>query len=264
MTLRLAHLSDIHFGCEHVQALAAARDWIENRRPDLAVITGDLTRAGAATEFAAARDWIADLPVDSLVAPGNHDVPYYSLFWRLAAPWRRWRRHFPWSPRTPVRRPGLAIAQVNTARGAQARANWSKGAISRRQVARAVDALAAAEPGDLRIVACHHPLIEMVGAAVSGRVHGGRRAAAAFTAARVDLVMTGHVHVPFALPWPGGDGRTWAVGAGTLSVRERGAPAGFNCLEIEPDRVCVTALGWTGSRLEPWRTWAIDRRPAPS
>lgn len=261
MTLRLAHLSDIHFGCEHVQALAAARDWIEARAPDLVVITGDVTRAGAPAEFAAARDWIAALPVEPLVVPGNHDVPYYSLLWRVAAPWRRWRAHFPWTPHEPVRRPGLTIASVNTARGAQVRANWSKGAIARRQVARAVGVLAAAAPGDLRVVACHHPLIEMIGGPMSGKVHGGHRAAEAFSAVRVDLVLTGHVHAPFALAYPGGDGRTWAVGAGTLSVRERGAPIGFNCVEIDQDRVCVTALGWTGSRLEPWRTWAIDRRP---
>jgi hypothetical protein len=50
------------------------------------------------------------------------------------------------------------------------------------------------------------------------------------------------------------------VGASTLSVRERGVPIGFNCIEADEACVTVTALAWTGSRFEPWRTWRIDRR----
>ena len=264
MTLRLAHLSDIHFGGENRAAVSGVATWFAQHRPDLAVITGDVTREGAEPEFKAARTWINSLAAESVVVPGNHDTPYFSLTRRLFAPWKRYERHFGQVQRTSFQRAGLAIATVNTARGVQLRANWSKGAISPGQVAAAARALAEAPPGVLKIVACHHPLIEMIGGPMSGLVHGGHDAAVALSDAGVDLVLTGHVHAPFALPYPGGDGRTWAVGASTLSTRERGAPIGFNCIEIEDDIVRVTALAWTGSHFEPWRTWSIDRRPVPA
>lgn len=261
---RLAHLSDIHFGGEHVEAVAGAKAWIAEHRPDLTIVTGDITREGSPAEFAAARNWVRGLASEVLVVPGNHDTPYYSLPHRIFAPWKRYERHFGVLPREALQRPGLAVAPVNTARGAQLRANWSKGAITRRQAARAVEMLRQAPPGALRIVACHHPLIEMIGGPMSGKVHGGRQAATAFSRGGVDLVLTGHVHAPFALPYPGGDGRTWAVGASTLSVRERGVPMGFNSVEVADECVTVTALAWTGSHFEPWRTWRIDRRmPEP-
>lgn len=260
MTLRLAHLSDIHFGGENKDAVAAAASWIGAHRPDLAVITGDITREGAPSEFTAARAWVNSLAVPALVVPGNHDTPYFSLVKRLVAPWRRYERHFGAPPREAHRRPGLAIASVNTARGVQLRANWSKGAISPRQISGAIRALAVAPAGTLKVVACHHPLIEMIGGPMSGLVHGGHDAAVAFSEARVDLVLTGHVHAPFALPYPGGDGKTWAVGASTLSIRERGVPIGFNCIQIDDHCVTVTAQAWTGSHFETWRTWTIDRR----
>jgi predicted phosphodiesterase len=76
----------------------------------------------------------------------------------------------------------------------------------------------------------------------------------------VDLVLSGHIHAPFAWPYPFGDGRTYAVGAGTLSVRERGVPASFNEVEIEGAAIRIAALGWTGSHFEPYRTWSLDRR----
>jgi hypothetical protein len=73
-------------------------------------------------------------------------------------------------------------------------------------------------------------------------------------------VLSGHIHAPFAWPYPHGDGRTYAVGAGTLSRRERGAPAGFNVVEIESAVIRIVALAWTGSHYEPYRTWSLDRR----
>lgn len=260
MTLRLAHLSDIHFGGENRDAVAAVADWIVAHRPDLTIITGDVTREGAQSEFAAAQAWISGLQSPSVVVPGNHDTPYFSLAKRLFAPWKRYERHFGDLSTQPHLQPGLAVARVNTARGVQLRSNWSKGAIAQPQVAAALTALATAPAGALKIVACHHPLIEMIGGPMSGEVHGGHDAAVAFSEGAVDLVLTGHVHAPFALPYPGGDGKTWAVGASTLSVRERGAPIGFNDIQVDEACVTVAAQAWTGSHFEPWRTWIIDRR----
>ena len=95
---------------------------------------------------------------------------------------------------------------------------------------------------------------------MTGAVRGGRHGARAIAEAGADLVLTGHVHVPFALPLPFGDGRTYAVGASTLSVRERGVPPGFNCITADPECIHVVAMGWAGSHYEPWRTWGLDRR----
>jgi predicted phosphodiesterase len=113
----------------------------------------------------------------------------------------------------------------------------------------------------VNIIACHHPLIEMVGGPMTGRVRGGKRAARRFCEAKVDLVMTGHIHVPFVWPLSLGDGRTYAVGAGTLSLRERGAPPSFSLIAIGPDEIEVTALAWTGGRFDQWRNWSLERRP---
>ena len=56
------------------------------------------------------------------------------------------------------------------------------------------------------------------------------------------------------------DGCTYGVGAGTLSVRERGVPPGFNVIDIEEAAIRIAALQWKGSHYEPYRTWSVDRR----
>jgi hypothetical protein len=95
---------------------------------------------------------------------------------------------------------------------------------------------------------------------MTARVWNGEDAARDFALARVDLVLSGHIHAPFVWSYPWGDGKTHAVGAGTLSVRERGVPPGFNVVEIEGAAIRIAALQWTGSHYEPFRTWSLDRR----
>jgi 3',5'-cyclic AMP phosphodiesterase CpdA len=255
---RIIHFSDIHFGCEDAAAVEAGLRFAEAERPDLVVVTGDLTMNGLPREFIAARAWLRRLPRPWLATPGNHDTPYWNLPLRALTPFDRYRR-FIGPVRDQAASPGLAAQTLNTARGAQPRLDWSKGAVSLDACQQVVDGFGAA-PGALRVVVCHHPLVEATGAPVTGGVHRGEAAAAILSAGAVDAILTGHVHNPFATPLAYADARTYAIGAGTLSLRLRGAPASFNRLSANEDTLMVEAMGWTGSRFEPYRTWALPRR----
>ena len=258
--IRLAHLSDIHFGGENVGAVEGALDHIKRTAPDLTIVSGDLTRYGERVEFEAARRWLDALPAPVLVTPGNHDAPYIAWVERFFAPFLRYENVIGPARVQSHLGPGLAVRGVNTARGVQPRLNWSKGQISRRQ-ARETAAWFSDVPQDAaRVVVCHHPLTEMIGGPMTARVWGGPRAAKAFSEAGVDLVLSGHIHAPFTWPYPFEDGRTYAVGAGTLSIRERGVPPSFNMVEIERAAIRIAALAWTGSHYEPYRAWSVDRR----
>jgi 3',5'-cyclic AMP phosphodiesterase CpdA len=260
LTIRIAHLSDIHFGDENAAALACATERLHDDGYDLLVVSGDLTRFAEERELRSAAAWLQGVTLPKLVTPGNHDAPYLDWGQRVFTPFRRFDRIVGQVDGQIYRGVGLSVFGVNTARGAQPRLNWSKGQISLSQAAAACSFISAAPRSDLRIVTCHHPLVEMIGGPMTGRVWGGPAAAEAITAAGADLILSGHIHAPFALPLPYGDKRTYAVGAGTLSVRERGVPAGFNCIEADSAGVRVTALGWTGARFETQRTWSLDRR----
>ena len=255
------HFSDVHFGAENKPAVAAALAYAQNAKPDLVLVSGDVTQMGRTREFEAAAQWLAAMPEPVFVIPGNHDTPYWDLLARFAWPWRRYEQI--------IKHPAidhlfqtdtLAVRGVNTARAAQMRWNWSKGVIDLDQTRRAARSLSEAPPKALRIIACHHPLIEMDGMPMTGEVRCGEAAAEIFAAAGVDLVVTGHVHVPFALEIPIGDRRSHAVGAGTLSLRERGVPAGFNQIDWDDAEIRITAMSWTGEAFAPSQTWRYKRR----
>lgn len=219
-----------------------------------------MTSYGKRAEFAAADDYIASLPNPRIITPGNHDTPWAGLAARLFYPFARYQRAFGDPAYAAFDSASIAARAFNTARGVQFRKNWSKGCAAPKDVDRVIDSFASHAPAGLRVVLCHHPLTEITGGPMTGEVWGGEAAVAKFAEAKVDLVLTGHVHVPFVHAFGDGDGQTYAVGCGTLSTRERGAPAGFNIIEFDAREVRVVAQGWTGSRFEPVRTWAVTRR----
>jgi 3',5'-cyclic AMP phosphodiesterase CpdA len=246
--------------------VAESSAWLAREQPDLVVVTGDFTAFGEPGEFERASRWLASIDGARLAVPGNHDTPYVGILQRLTRPFARYEQALGPADGTAWTSPDLAVAGVNTARGVQLRLNWSKGAIDASQTQRALDQLGARPAGALSVIACHHPLVEMIGGPMTARVRGGERAARRFCEAGVDLILTGHIHAPFAMALPHGDAFTYAVGASTLSIRERGVPAGFNLIEADEAQVKVTAMAWTDGGLDTWRTWSFPRRrasPAP-
>jgi 3',5'-cyclic AMP phosphodiesterase CpdA len=258
--VRILHVTDIHFGCENAAAVEAVRAHALDGGYDLIVQSGDMTMVGCEPEFIRASEWLKSLPEPQIGTPGNHDTPEFDIFTRVIAPWELYRRYIGSPEGMSFRAPGLAVEAFNTSRGVQLRLNWSKGACSEADVDRVVANFADAEPRALKVAVCHHPLLEVVGGPMTARVRGGEAAAERLCHAEVDLVLTGHIHMPFAHPLPFGDGKTYAVGGSTLSQRERGVPAGYNCIEADDRQIRVTAMGWVNGRYEAQKSWGFDRR----
>ncbi len=261
---RIIQLSDIHFGGEDKAATQAALRYALDDKPDIVIVSGDLTLNGLPREFEAAHDYLQQLPRPWLATPGNHDTPYLNIPLRAFVPFARYGKWIGPAFGEEASAGDLLVRTINTARGAQPRLDWSKGAINLDLCRETVAQMASVKGGPLRLVVCHHPLVEAVGTPVTGGVHRGDEAAMILAEGGIDAILTGHVHVPFATPLPCADRRTYAVGAGTLSTRLRGTPASFNRLCTTDDTLTVEAMGWTGSRFEPYRTWALPRRLSPN
>ncbi len=248
---------------ENAAAVEAASARLRQEICDAIFVTGDLTAFAEPSEFESARQWLSTLPSAPWVVPGNHDTPYYGLWERLTRPFGRYEAAIGPADGLSWTAPALGAAGLNTARGVQMRLNWSKGHMSAAQSRWALRRLGPRPPGALGVIACHHPLAEMVGGPMTARVRGGELAARRFCEGGVDIILSGHIHAPFAMALKHADARTYAIGAGTLSLRERGAPAGFNLIEATAEEIRVTALGWTGSDFQVWRGWTLPRRAPP-
>lgn len=228
--ITLFHVSDLHFGYEDRAALDWFRRDVDEERPDAVICTGDLTMRGSAREFAAAQAWLAELPVPVTLEPGNHDVPYYHhMLRRLTRPYARYRA-LEAAIECDIALDDVAVIPLKTIARAQWRLNWSKGRVRIRELDEALHGLAHHGGKRLRLVACHHPLVE-ADTHGTASTRGGKRALAALARAGADAVLSGHVHDPFDRMVEIEGQTIRIIGAGTLSQRLRATPPGYNRLQ---------------------------------
>src|SRR5690349_19744925 len=90
----LIHLSDLHFGQTEPGMAPVLADTASKLRPDIVVISGDLTMRARQQEFAEAKEFLDLLPGPKIVVPGNHDIPpWYQAWPRWHAPLEGFRTH---------------------------------------------------------------------------------------------------------------------------------------------------------------------------
>ena len=236
MSIRLFHVSDLHFGREDRRAVGWFADRVRAERPDAVICTGDLTMRARSAEFAAAAAWLKALEVPVTIEPGNHDLPYYNPLARLLHPYKRYRA-VERAIEQPLALHGAVLVPLKTTARLQLR-SLAWGRVSRSGLPVALDQLRAKPAGSVALVAVHHPLVrtDFEG---HGDTDGGAKALAALAAAGADAVLSGHVHDAFDVTRDVAGRSIRLVGAGTLSQRVRSTPPSFNELRIADGRLEV-------------------------
>ncbi len=249
--MKIAQISDLHFGCTAPDVVAALRAALDEHVPDLVIASGDLTQDSTVAEFAEARTFLDALTQPVLPVPGNHDLPGLDLM-RFINPFGRYRSAIS-RDLEPDRRLGLVdIKGLNSARMILPHPNWANGAVSARQC-RDVETFFSASTAPWRLVVLHHPLVTSPDLPLDTAVFGRARVLKTLGAAQVDIVLAGHQHHAFVEPVLT-DGRTTLfVNASTAtSTRLRKQPNGFNLLEFTSTDVRVTMLRYGANGFEPF------------
>ena len=229
----LLQISDPHFGTEQPPVVEALEALARQQRPDLLVLSGDITQRARPAQFRAARTFVDRLGVPLLAVPGNHDIPLFDLWTRLRRPYARHVAVFGTELEPLHSSPDLMVVCVNTTRA------WrhKHGEVSGRQVERVARLLAGAGPAQLRVVVVHQPVAVTRAEDLPDRLRGHAAALHRWAAAGADLLMGGHIHLPYVMALHGLARPTWAVQAGTaVSSRVReGVPNSVNLLRWGAD-----------------------------
>lgn len=239
----LLHLSDTHFGTEQPQVVAAVLDLAARLRPDLVVLSGDITQRARPAQFQAAKAFADRIGAPVLAIPGNHDIPLLDLWERLTRPYARYAAAFGTDLEPVLSLPEWLVIGVNTTRPWRHR----NGELSGAQIERVARLLEAASPAQLRVVVVHQPLAVTEPRDRRHLLKGHTEAVRAWAEAGADLLMGGHIHLPYTLALHGLRRHLWVVQAGTaVSARLRpGAPHSVNLVRWE-------AAGGRGARIERW------------
>lgn len=265
--MTILHASDLHFGKPHRPKAAAALLEL-GQEADAVVVSGDLTQRAKTAEYRGAAALLSRLGArrPQVAVPGNHDVPLYRIWERLATPYRKYRRHVApdldtvldapaAAPAAADRPPLVRFVALNSSSPRRAVVN---GRLSPRQLAFAKAAFASSPAGACRVLVVHHHL-----ASTDDDPPPLRGASVVLDRLDdwgVDLVLSGHVHCARQLR----RGHVLLVQAGTASsTRGRGPEQGrntVNVVRVEPERIEVAVYLYSE---DAERFLPVERRRHP-
>lgn len=220
---KVLQISDAHFGTEQAPVVKALLEMARVQEPNLVVLSGDITQRARRGQFNAARRFVDQLQPPALLAiPGNHDIPLFNLAARLFKPYANYVHAFGPNLEPVFESAHLLVIGVNTTRPRR----HISGELSQAQIERVARRLRGAAEAQLRIVVVHQPVLAIRVSDKHNLLDGHREAVPAWAAAGGDIIMGGHIHLPYVrslrttftdLPRD-----IWAVQAGTsVSSRTR-------------------------------------------
>lgn len=225
----IAQLSDVHVGGGRYRQglLHTAIAEINAAQPDLVVVAGDLTDEGYPDEYPLAKEELAALECRQVVlVPGNHDARNvgYLLFEDTFGTR---------DSRLRIELGGLEVALVAVD---SSKPDLDQGEVGREHYGWIQEGFAGA--ADLRLFVCHHHLMPIPGTGRErNQVLDAGDVLSLLRQAEVDLVLSGHRHVPYVWPVAG----MLLVHSGTVStLRTRGFPhPAYNLIRVAAGRVSV-------------------------
>jgi 3',5'-cyclic AMP phosphodiesterase CpdA len=225
----IAQISDIHVGGSRYrqELLRSAITEINEAAPDVVVVAGDITDDGYPDQYPEASAELSALECGRIVTvPGNHDarnVGYVRFEQAFGARDSRLR----------FQAGGLEVALVAVD---SSKPDLDEGEIGREHYRWIEEALAG--PADLRVFVCHHHLMPVPGTGRErNQVLDAGDVIGLLRQLEVDLVLSGHRHVPHVWPVAG----MFIVHSGTVSTtRVRGYPhPSYNLLRVDGRRIEV-------------------------
>jgi Icc protein len=234
--LRIVQISDIHCGEPSFQAktMGSIVERTNQMDPDVVVVAGDLTATGYEWEFEEAADWIGQLQPPTVVIPGNHDsrnVGYIHFQRMFGERFSKWRMAFEPERAERLRATGVTVVGVDSSDP-----DVNEGHIGRERypwIREQFD-----EPQDFKVFAIHHHVVPIPG---TGRerniITDAGDLLAVLTRLDIDLVLSGHKHVPYF--W--GLNGLLVCNSGTAATkRVRGlTPPSWNEIQVDASTVKV-------------------------
>jgi 3',5'-cyclic-AMP phosphodiesterase len=225
----IAQISDVHVGgARHSdELLRTAIDEINEAEPDVVVVAGDVTDDGYPDQYPLAKRELEAIACEHVVlVPGNHDARNvgYVLFEDTFGTR---------DTRLRLRCAGLEVALVAVD---SSKPDLDEGEIGREHYGWIEEGFSG--DADVRIFVCHHHLMPVPGTGRErNQVLDAGDVISLLRQLSVDLVLSGHRHVPYVWPVAG----MYIVHSGTVStLRTRGFPhPAYNLIRVENGRIAV-------------------------
>jgi Icc protein len=244
--LRVAQISDIHCGelSFDPKMMESTIERINAMSPDIVVVAGDLTAAGYEWEFEEAVKWLDRIDHPKIIIPGNHDsrnVGYLHFENFFGRRFFSYRQAFDAERAERLRAGGFTVVAVDSSEP-----DLNEGRVGREHYSWIKEQFN--EPDDIKIFVIHHHLVSIPG---TGRerniITDAGDVLAELTQLDIDVVLSGHKHVPYF--W-GINGMLVCNSSTAATRRVRGrTPPSWNEIQVDASTI-KTYLHYEDGRRE--------------
>ena len=235
----IIHISDLHFGKTKPSFEKALKEVIEERSPDLIIVSGDITQRATASQFRLAHKFLSSFAAPVFLVPGNHDVPLYSIWRRFYRPYALYRKYISQDLEPQFEDEEMLVVGINTVRITKT----IEGRVNKKQIDRVKSILDIKRLPKLKIIVSHHPFNMPVGH-LKRPLARARLFWKSHMDSGIDLVLSGHLHNTLARysdrAYKLSTSGPLFIQAGTaLSTRYRWEANSFNVLTLSAEQITI-------------------------
>lgn len=247
MLKKIVHISDLHFGTVGEKISEIIITDINRLKPDLLIVSGDLTQRARKSQFRSAKKFLDKLEGKKIIVPGNHDIPLFNIFMRFLLPLTNYQNIITADLFPFYEDETIAVLGINSARSL----TWQSGRISEEQIKFLRAKLCPIDKSIFKIIVTHHPFIPPPGNLGIKLVGRSAEALKIIDNCNVDLLLAGHLHLGYSGDvrpfYPSHGSSIISAQAGTaVSNRIRKEPNGYNFIQVNKEEIFITIREWDG------------------
>jgi 3',5'-cyclic AMP phosphodiesterase CpdA len=232
---RIIHISDLHFGTENVAIVKALLKDINTIKPDLIVVSGDLTQRARTHQFKLAGDFIAQINFPKIIVPGNHDISLYNIIRRFFKPLNRFKKYIIDNPYPDYEDDSILAVGLNSSRSL----TFQSGRVSANQIEYLQERFSRIDSDKLKILIVHHNVFPLHGEKMSAAIGRSKLLKNMIQSCGIDLILSGHLHKGYSFEFQFNQKhKTVFVQAGTAtSSRLRDEKNNYNLISYDDNLV---------------------------
>ncbi len=239
---KIIHISDLHFGMQDNKIAKILLTDINNYKPDLVVISGDLTQRAKSGQYEIASDFLAEIKCPYIAVPGNHDISLWNIFRRFFNPLKRFKKYITEQEFPTYTDENMIVVGVNSARSL----TLISGRISNKQIEYLKNLFCKISEPIFKAIVIHHNLIPSDSIRSHKLMGRSSKFISQLKDCGINMIFSGHIHQYYSVDvnkhYKDADSIILAQAVTAISSRTSREKNSYNHIELNKDSITIKVM----------------------
>lgn len=245
---KIIHISDLHFGTQDNKIADILLKDISNYKPDLVVISGDLTQRAKSSQYEIASDFLAEIKCPYIAVPGNHDISLWNIFRRFFNPLKRFKKYITEQEFPTYIDEKMIVVGVNSARSL----TIISGRIASKQIEYLKNYFCKIPEPIFKAIVIHHNLIPSDSIRSYKLMGRSSKFISQLKDCGIDMIFSGHIHQYYSgdvkKHYKDADSIILAQAGTAISSRTRREKNSYNHIKLDKEGITIKVMEYDAEK----------------